>query len=635
MAAQSEAEAPRDDDEGSTDHDERVGLLVADRYRIAKVLGVGGMGGVYEAEHLLIGKKVALKCLHREYARDRDIVERFKREARAATLIGNDHIIDVTDMGDLPDGSPFLVMEYLAGRPLAALCEHGPLPVRRAAHIARQIGSALSAAHDKGIVHRDLKPENVFLIERNGDPDFVKVLDFGISKMHSSGVDRGLTRTGMAMGTPSYMSPEQAQGSKNLDHRTDIWALGVILYEMLAARRPFDADSYPLLLMNIVATDPDPVSDYRRDLPPPLADLVMRCLIKDQEQRVGTMRELVDALTPYEDIEVDIELSSPNAEQNAAQNITDRYRATALSRKKQAAATEPEGGVEERRSGGTQPDGSLEGPPPVSLAQAEAEARARGAGREPTGKEALPSQPGGQSSGGPSSGGPSSGGPSSGGPSSGGHSGEKSSLRAPAHTAPEVRALEHQARGGNQTTLLVAGVAVIAVAAIAFAAVSGAFNGGATTPPPTTTATPPPTTGAQPPPTTSARVEPPPTTSTPAPPTEVRIRIRVEPADARILIAGVEFPNPMDAPQPRSLTPTRITIERDGHTTIEQLAIFGEDQSFMFQMARGRGVEQRGLGSSSSGTGGSGTGSTAMEEATDMGTSMVYQGMQGGFREEF
>ena len=604
MAAQSEAEVP---EEGSTDHDERIGIVVADRYRIAKVLGVGGMGGVYEAEHLLIGKKVALKCLHREYARDRDIVERFKREARAATLIGNDHIIDVTDMGDLPDGSPFLVMEFLAGRPLAALCELGPLPVRRAVHIARQICSALGAAHDKGIVHRDLKPENVFLIERNGDPDFVKVLDFGISKMHSSGVDRGLTRTGMAMGTPSYMSPEQAQGSKNLDHRTDLWALGVILYEMLAARRPFDADSYPLLLMNIVATDPDPVAWYRKDLPPALADAVMKCLVKDQEGRIHTMRELSEALAPFEAVEIEVQLGDPTkANDGERQSVTDRYKQTALSRKKQA-ATEPDGGPEDRRSGGTQPDGSLEGPPPVSYAQAEAEARARkGSNAEPTVKEAGPSQP----------------------------RVEGESVRTPAHTAPEVRALERQAQGSNQIAMIVGGIAVVAVLGVGIAAASGAFSGtppATTSTPPPTTATPPPT---APPPTTSTVGTPPPTTSTPAPPTEVRIRIRAEPADARILIGGVEFPNPMDAPQPRSLTPTRITIEREGHTTIEQLAIFGEDQSFMFQMARGRGVEQRGLTTGGGGGGGgTPTPQTAME--TSMTTMEVYQGMQGDFREEW
>jgi serine/threonine-protein kinase len=497
-------------------------------------------------------------------------------------------------------------MEFLAGRPLAALCELGPLPVRRAVHIARQICSALGAAHDKGIVHRDLKPENVFLIERNGDPDFVKVLDFGISKMHSSGVDKGLTRTGMAMGTPSYMSPEQAQGSKNLDHRTDVWALGVILYEMLAARRPFDADSYPLLLMNIVATDPDPVGWYRKDLPPALADAVMKCLVKDQDGRIHTMRELADALAPFEELEIEVELGDPSKPTDVgdSQSVTDRYRQTALSRKKQA-GTEPDGGPEDRRSGGTQPDGSLEAPPPMSYAQAEAEARARKGGGEPTTKEALSSQP----------------------------KVERESARAPAQTAPEVRALERQAQGNNQMALIVGGVAVVAVLGIGIAAASGAFSATppatTSTPPPTTTATPPPTT----PPPTSVGTPPP---TTPAPPTEVRIRIRVEPSDARILIGGIEFPNPMDAPQPRSLTPTRITIERDGYTTIEQLAIFGEDQSFMFQMARGRGVEQRGL---SSGGGGGGGGSGTATPQTTMETSMttmeVYQGMQGDFREEW
>jgi len=605
VAAQSEPEVP---DEGSTDHDERIGLVVSGRYRIAKILGVGGMGGVYEAEHLLIGKKVALKCLHREYARDRDIVERFKREARAATLIGNDHIIDVTDMGDLPDGSPFLVMEYLAGRPVASLVELGPLPIKRAVHIARQICSALGAAHDKGIVHRDLKPENVFLIERNGDPDFVKVLDFGISKMHSSGTDN-LTRTGMAMGTPSYMSPEQAQGAKNLDHRTDIWALGVILYEMLAARRPFDADSYPLLLMNIVATDPDPVIWYRKDLPPALGDLVMKCLEKEQDARVLTMRDLSEGLAPFEGVDAAVELVDPSANSAGVerQSATEKFKQTAMRGKKPGAATEPDGGP---KSGGTQPDGSLEAPPPMSFAKAEAEAKAQRGEGEPPAKQALPSQP---------------------------HGG---SHRAPAQTAPEIRALESQARGGNTTTLAVAAIAVLAVAGIGIAAASGAFSS-----PPTTTTPPRESTGtttAEPPPTTT-RVEPPPTTTTPPPaPTEVRIRIRVDPADARILIAGVEFPNPMDAPQPRSLTPTRITIERDGYRTIEQLAIFGEDQSFMFQMARGRGVEQRGLGGSGgSGGGGSATGTAGgsidpVDQTTMMSTTMeVYEGMQGGFRDEF
>jgi serine/threonine-protein kinase len=605
VAAQTEPEV---DVEGSTDHDERLGQVVADRYRIVRVLGVGGMGGVYEAEHLLIGKKVALKCLHREYARDRDIVERFKREARAATLIGNDHIIDVTDMGDLPDGAPFLVMEYLAGKPLAAVCEQGPMPIKRAVHVARQICSALGAAHEKGIVHRDLKPENCFLIERNGDPDFVKVLDFGISKMHSSGVDKGLTRTGMAMGTPSYMSPEQAQGSKNVDHRTDIWALGVILYEMLAARRPFDADSYPMLLMNIVATDPDPVAWYRKDLPPALADAVMKCLVKDQTQRVSTMRELAELLAPFEGLDVSPELQTPGEEAaGQRESATERFKATAASRKK-APPTEADP-AEERRSSGTQPDGSLDGPPAVSLAQAEAEATARKAARE-----AVPSEP----------------------------RSAEAAARVPAPTAPEVRALESKARSGssNTTTVAVAIMAIVAVAGIGIAAASGAFSTSPPAPPPTA-ATPPGTSteAPDPPPRDPdpVRVETPPQVVQ-APPAEVRIRIRADPADARILIAGVEFPNPMDAPQPRSLTPTQIRIERDGYRTIEQLAIFGEDQSFMFQMARGRGVEQRPMaGGGSGGGGGGGSGGTAEPAtmSTSMATMEVYEGSQGGFREEW
>jgi serine/threonine-protein kinase len=623
VAAEPEEEVPPA--EASTDHDERIGLVVAERYRIARVLGVGGMGGVYEAEHLLIGKKVALKCLHREYARDRDIVERFKREARAATLIGNDHIIDVTDMGDLPDGSPFLVMEFLAGSPLASLCER-PMPVRRTVHIARQICSALGAAHDKGIIHRDLKPENVFLVERNGDPDFVKVLDFGISKMHSSGVDKGLTRTGMAMGTPSYMSPEQAQGSKNLDHRTDVWALGVILYEMLASRRPFDADSYPLLLMNIVATDPDPIGWYRKDLPPAFADVVMRCLAKAPDARIGSMRDLSEALAPFAGFDIEVEIGEPQRDGGERQSVTERYKQTALGRKKTTST--PDASADERRSGSTQPDGSIEGPPPVSFAEAEAQARAlertsggreRGRGDDVATRAASPAVP------------------SPPAPDAATSSAiAPPSPRPAAHTAPEVRAFERQAQGGPQTRIA-AGLGLAALLGLGVAAASGAFSSPPTTAsaPPLTSEPPsrvPPPTAATPPPTTPAPTTP------PAPPAEVRIRIRAEPSDARILIGGIEFPNPMDAPQLRSLTPTRITIEREGYTTIEQLAIFGEDQSFMFQMARGRGVEQRGLGSGGgSAAGGSAAGAggapaLGMETRTSM---EVYQGMQGDFREEW
>jgi serine/threonine protein kinase len=163
--------------------DPLIGTLVSGRYRVVSKLGEGGMGRVYEAQHELIGKRVALKCLNAEYATHPVVVERFKREARAATAVGNEHIVDVTDLGDLPDGSPFIVMEHLEGRELADLINEGPLTLGRAVRILDQVCDALHAAHAKGIVHRDLKPENIFLIPRGGNEDFVKVLDFGISKM--------------------------------------------------------------------------------------------------------------------------------------------------------------------------------------------------------------------------------------------------------------------------------------------------------------------------------------------------------------------------------------------------------------------------------------------------------------------
>ena len=181
--------------------EERIGLVVGGRYKILSTLGAGGMGAVYEAVHEVIGRKVAIKCLHREFARDRETLERFRREARAATAIGNEHIIDVTDVGELPDGAPYLVMEHLTGKTLGAEMESvGPMRVSRVVHIAKQVCNALADAHEKGIVHRDLKPENVFLVRRGGDPDFVKVLDFGISKTHASDGMSELTRTGMAIG---------------------------------------------------------------------------------------------------------------------------------------------------------------------------------------------------------------------------------------------------------------------------------------------------------------------------------------------------------------------------------------------------------------------------------------------------
>ncbi len=283
--------------------DPKLGMILQDRYRIVRLLGEGGMGAVYEGEHLLIKKRVAIKCLHAHYAQNPEVVARFHREALAATSIGHQNIIEVTDLGRFPDGAVFMVLEYLQGMDFARLIdEQGPQPLGRVVHIVSQICDALTAAHAKEIVHRDLKPENVFLIRRGDDADFVKLLDFGISKMKSSGdaPSANMTRTGMAIGTPYYMAPEQAQGLKDVDHRADIYALGVILFRALTGQHPFEHDSYPMLVLKICTEPPPPLRRYRPDLPPALEVIAARMLAKTPGERFQTCAEVKAALKPYE-----------------------------------------------------------------------------------------------------------------------------------------------------------------------------------------------------------------------------------------------------------------------------------------------------------------------------------------------
>ncbi len=565
---------------------ERVGLVVGGRYKIVRTLGAGGMGGVYEAEHELIGKKVALKCLHREYTRDRDLVERFKREARAATAIGNEHIVDVTDMGDLPDGAPFLVMEYLQGTTLNGLIDDdGPMRIPRAVHIARQVCDALGAAHEKGIVHRDLKPENVFLTRRGHDPDFVKVLDFGISKMHSSDrKDRGLTRTGMAIGTPSYMSPEQAQGLRDVDARTDIWAMGVIIYEMLAGRRPFEADSYPMLLMRIVGSEPDPITKWRKDIPEPLNAIIMRCLEKPVATRMGSMRELESALAQFADVD-----RAPELAPEELRGEPDRASGT-LVRGKRASDAPPGAAGSGVRSSHASPQAT----------------RVHGSSDTPAPKAASSAPPAGAPSASPVSASPVSASPVSEPPAARtaartAEIGSVARREKPERTKELGSVLRDEADGDrddavapipakNNTTLVIVAVAALVVIAIG---VGWAIAGGGSAPASTTVSAPP-TSVALPPPTTTVAA--PPTTLVAVPtPTEVRVRISVMPIDSRITIEDVEFPNPMDAMQPRQLTPVHIRVERDGYRTLERLAIFDSDQNFHFELSRGRGVQHIGV----------------------------------------
>ncbi len=284
--------------------DARIGMLLAGRYRIEKKLGEGGMGAVYQAEHVMIGKRVAIKTLHAHLATDANVVTRFHREARAATAIGNEHIVEVTDFGSFPDGAAFMVLEYLEGVELADLVEReGPLPLGRAVHVLAQVCDALGAAHEKGIVHRDLKPENVFLIRRGDDPDFVKVLDFGISKITGDESAGKLTSTGAAMGTPYYMSPEQARGAGGVDARTDIYAMGVMFFNLLTARYPFEGSSLPMLVVQICHDPPPPLRELRPDAPAPIEAVIAKMLAKDPDERFASCREVKAAILPFRSVD--------------------------------------------------------------------------------------------------------------------------------------------------------------------------------------------------------------------------------------------------------------------------------------------------------------------------------------------
>jgi len=272
-----------------------TGQLIDGRYQIDYVLGVGSMGIVYGARHAAVGKLVAVKALRAHLAFDAEAIQRFNAEATAATSIGNQHIVETFDFGRLPDGAAYMVMEYLEGRSLSELIEGwSPLPLERITKIGLQIAEALDAAHLAGIVHRDLKPDNVFLCEREGDPDFVKILDFGIAKF---GVSQArLTQAGAVFGTPAYMSPEQALGEAT-DGRTDIYALGVMLYEMACGSVPFQAESAIAVLTQHAKEEPQALSARKPDVSRELEAIVHKCLQKDVAARYASMAELAADLS--------------------------------------------------------------------------------------------------------------------------------------------------------------------------------------------------------------------------------------------------------------------------------------------------------------------------------------------------
>jgi serine/threonine-protein kinase len=281
----------------------REGDIIADKYRVERVLGMGGMGVVVAARHVRLDERVALKFLLPNATMNAEVVARFEREARAASKIKNEHVARVTDVATLPNGSPYMVMEYLEGGDLSAWLEqHGQLRLDLAVDFLLQACEAICEAHTLGIVHRDLKPANLFCVHRTDGAPLVKVLDFGISKLStpgSTGASSNMTKTTAFLGSPLYMSPEQLQASKGVDARTDIWSLGVILFELLCRKTPFDADSVTELVIKIATEPPPPLRALRPDAPPGLELVVARCLEKDRARRFQSVGELAMALAEF------------------------------------------------------------------------------------------------------------------------------------------------------------------------------------------------------------------------------------------------------------------------------------------------------------------------------------------------
>jgi eukaryotic-like serine/threonine-protein kinase len=283
------------EEEHAAEGDALLGTVLAGRYRIEQLLGSGGMGAVYRAEHVHMRKAMAVKVLHREMTAFPEVVARFEREAVAAGRIEHPHVVSASDFGQLDDGSFYLALEFVEGHSLAKLVDtEGALPPERALRIARQIAEALQAAHGVGIVHRDLKPENVMLVVKDADPDYVKVLDFGIAKIKVEGAveQPALTQIGTVFGTPEYMSPEQARGDQ-VDARADLYTVGVILYEMLSGVSPFKDPDLVVVLTRHLTADPPPLP---AGLDPIIRDLVLLLLRKNPAERVQTAQELIERI---------------------------------------------------------------------------------------------------------------------------------------------------------------------------------------------------------------------------------------------------------------------------------------------------------------------------------------------------
>jgi serine/threonine protein kinase len=276
-----------------------AGSLIAGRYRVERVIGKGGMGAVVAAQHVHLEERVAVKFLHPELARDAESFERFVREAKAATRIKSEHVVRVFDVGTTEQGLPYIVMDLLEGTDLGHLLESGPLPAQLAVDCVLQAGEGLAEAHAAGIVHRDIKPSNLWLSTRRDGSPLVRVLDFGISKLlPANGNEGALTTTNAVFGSPLYMSPEQIRSAKNVDPGTDVWALGVVLYELLTGRAPFEADNVAGILARIMADPPRPLREVLPGAPAELERIIHSFLQKDPARR-ASLKDLAAGLRPF------------------------------------------------------------------------------------------------------------------------------------------------------------------------------------------------------------------------------------------------------------------------------------------------------------------------------------------------
>jgi serine/threonine protein kinase len=283
----------------------RVGELVGAKYRIVRLLAQGGMGVVYEAQHTVVRRRFAVKFMRRDLAERRDILTRFQREAEAAGALESEHVAAAVDFGIAEDGAPYIVMEYLVGESLTALLgREGTLPVGRAADLVSQAGRGMQVAHAAGIIHRDLKPQNLFVCRRQDGTDLLKVLDFGVAKLQTIDELNAATRTGAVVGTVAYMSPEQARGDKVVDQRSDVYALGAILYELCSGRKPHPGESHNAILHHIATQPAVPLESVAAELPVGFLAIVAGALAADPTARPPSAGALVEALAPFAKREV-------------------------------------------------------------------------------------------------------------------------------------------------------------------------------------------------------------------------------------------------------------------------------------------------------------------------------------------